>query len=238
MDAPPECRKILSAEAVGRGSSGEAALRNITVALDEGTLNLVFGGPGCGKDILLRLLGLMEPPDEGEVLYRERPTRALSEEDRAALRNRHFGFLFAEPYLLPSFSVVENVAMPFFRISSVDSGEARERTRTLLDFVGMADREQSAVADLTRAEQQRVSLARALINQPEIVLVEAIDRGSAGDELLEFCGTLRRAAEELGATIIVTASGDALAGAMDRAFEVERGSLRPLPRRQGGGVRA
>ena len=239
MDAPPECRKILSAEAVCDGGGGSTALRDVNVRIEENTLNLFFGEPGCGKNRLLRLLGLLEPPNQGEILYRDTPTRALSEEERAGLRNRHFGFLFAEPYLLPSFSVVENVAMPFLRNAAADSDAALTRTRTLLDFVGLADREQLAVAELSRAEQQRVSLARALINQPEIVMVEAIDGGSEGVALLEFCGTLRRAAEEFAATIIVTASSGALAGAMDHSFELARGVLRPLAGyRQGGGVRA
>ena len=237
MGAPSESRKILSAEAVSLRASSGRALRNVTVSIQEKSLNLVFGPPGCGKNRLLRMLGLMEAPDEGDILYRETPTRALSEEDRAAIRNRHFGFLFAEPYLLPSFSVVENVAMPFFRISAVDSGEALERTRTLLDFVGLGDREQSAVAELSRAEQQRVSLARALINQPEIVMVEEIDRGWEEGEPWEFCGTLRRAADEFAATVIVTASSNALMRAMDHSFEVALGSVRPLLREEGG-VRA
>ena len=223
---------ILSAEAVSR-DAGAVALRGVTVAFRERTLNLVVGAQGSGKGLLLRMLGLLEPPDEGDVLYRKTPTRSLPEPDRTALRNRHFGFLFAEPYLLPSFSVVENVAMPFFRISSVDSDEAQKRTRTLLDFVGLADREQWAVADLSRAEQQRVSLARALINQPEILMVEAIDRGSEGGELTAFCGTLRRAIEEFGTTVIVTLSNAALAGAMDCNFEMAQGALRLVPEEKG-----
>jgi len=234
MGASSQSQRILSAQAVSCGPSGERELRNVTVSIPEKTLNLLFGGPGC--HLLLRLLGLLEAPDEGEIFYRQTPTRSLSEQARATIRNQHFGFLFAEPYLLPSFSVVENVAMPFFRISAVDTGQAQKRTRALLDFVGLGHREQSAVGELSRAEQQRVSLARALVNQPEIVMVEAIDRGSDGGDLLEFCGTLRRAAQELGATVIVTASGNALAKTMDNSFEVSGGAIRLLP--EEGGVRA
>jgi len=236
MGASSQPHTILSAEAVscGGGPSGERELRNVTVSIQEKTLNLLFGEPGC--HLLLRMLGLLEVPEEGDILYRETPTRSLSEQARATIRNQHFGFLFAEPYLLPSFSVVENVAIPFFRISAVDTGEARKRTRALLDFVGLGHREQSAVAELSPAELQRVSLARALVNQPEILMVEAIDRGSDDANPWAFCGTLRRAAREFAATVIVTASSNALAKTMDNSFEISRGSIRLVP--EEGGVRA
>jgi len=211
---------LLSAEAVSCGG-----LHGVNLSIGAKTLNLLVGAPGCGKGLLLRALGLLEAPDAGEIVHRGRPTRTLPEPERAALRNRHFGFLFAEAYLLPSFSVVENVAMPFFKISSVDTGEAHARTRALLDFVNLGPREQAAVQDLSRAEQRRAALARALVNLPDIVFVEA----GAGEEP-DFGETLRRAAAEFGAAFVVSAEGEELAAVADRCFEVTGGAVRPLVR--------
>lgn len=151
------------------------------------------------------------------------------------MRNQRFGYHFAEPYLLPSFSVVENVAMPLFRISAVDTGKAQEQTRMLLDFVGAGAREKASVAQLSRFEQHRVSLARALVNRPQILMVEAVDRDLRGEDLCEFCAILRRAVNEFALAVIFSASDNTLGGVADNTFEIEEGVIQtPFAARKEG----
>ena len=141
-------------------------------AIFDGGLHLLRGG---GGGHLLRLLGLLERPASGEVLLLGQPTSALDDAARADLRNRRCGFVFAAPFLLAGFSVAETVAMPLFKISQVGPDEARRRTEAVLEFCGLTAEAQSVAAALPPAAQHRVSLARALVNEPALVLVEHPD---------------------------------------------------------------
>lgn len=200
-------------------------MRDVSLAIGAKTLNLFCGGEGCGKNLLLRLIGLFEAPENGGIFFHGDPVQRLSDDARAELRSRHYGFLFAQPYLLPSFAVVENVAMPLFKISGVGTDEARTRTRALLEFTGMGDFAEAAVDQLTLAQQHRVSLARALVNQPEILIVENVDDAMAGDELSHFVGLIRRAVGEFGVTVLMTANEKNLAKFADRVIEFADGSI-------------
>jgi ABC-type lipoprotein export system ATPase subunit len=181
----------------------------VTIACPEGALTLLWGGEGCGKNVLLRLLGLLEAPASGEIFFHGNPTRHLSGESRAGVRNRHFGYLFAEPFLLPSLSVVENIAMPLLKISVVSSDEARNRTQAVLDFVGLPDAMEHRIDELSMFEQHKVALARALVNRPVVLIAENIDAALDGDDLQRFLALLHRAKTELGATPVVTALNEA-----------------------------
>ena len=191
-------------------------VRGVSLPIRAKTLNLLTGGEKDGGNLLLRLLGLLELPDEGEIYFHGQGTKQLASEVRAELRSHHYGFLFAQPYLLPSFSVVENVAMPLFKISGVGATEAQQRTEAMLEFTGMSDRGDATVGQLTFPEQQRVSLARALVNQPDILIVENVDAGLSGVELAGFMDLIRRAVLEFGPAAILTAQERDLARFTDR----------------------
>src|SRR5947208_8510900 len=113
--------ELLRAENVGcsRGlrAEGASSVRDVSIGIEPRTVNVLCGPEGCGKNLLLRLLGLLEMPDAGRIFLHETSTAELAENVRLDLRNRRFGFVFAEPFLLHTFSVVENVAMPLFKIS-------------------------------------------------------------------------------------------------------------------------
>jgi ABC-type lipoprotein export system ATPase subunit len=191
-----------------------------------GSFNLLVGAPGSGRSGLLRVLGLLDAPGAGEVLFKERATAALSEADREALRNRHYGFLFAAPFLLPKFSVVENVAMPLFRISHVSPDQARRRTDELLEFVGLGALPQEPIAGLTLGQQHAVSLARALGNEPDVLIVESLALNLPPEEAATLSGFLRQACESFGATVIASAPLDFALEKTDRAIELDAGAVR------------
>ena len=133
MDSPAVPAVELRAVSCARGAE---SLREVSASFARATFHLLGGAPGGGRELLLRVLGALEKPDRGEVFIEGQPTSGLSEEERAELRGRRCGFVFRAPFLLPAFSVVENLAMPLFRLSHVDAAEARCRTDELLEDRG------------------------------------------------------------------------------------------------------
>ena len=189
----------------GTGPNGET-ISQISAQFGRGRFHVLRGSDGSGQNLVLRWLGLLQPPQTGEVFVEGSPTRALSEEARAELRTQRFGFVFSAPFLLSSFSVIENVAMPLFKISQVTPEEARRRTETLLAFVGLAEAAEASVADLSPRAQYQVAVARGLVNEPSFLLVENLDGTLAGEELQAFVDLLHRVSEHFGMTIVATAS--------------------------------
>ena len=200
-------------------------IRAVSASFAPGRFHILRGGADGGRDLLLRLIGLLQPPDEGEVLVLGQPTRTLAEEARAAIRTQRFGFVFAAPFLLTAFSVIENVAMPLFKISQVSPEEARRRTGVLLDFVGLAEAAEVAVDDLTLRAQYQVAVARGLVNEPSFLIVEQLDGALAGEDLQGFTAVLHRVCETFGTTVIASASPSIVPDASDRVIEIVDGMI-------------
>ena len=190
-----------------------------------GRFHLLTGDAGGDSQALLRVLSLLDLPESGEVFVEGRATRGLDEDARAELRAQRFGFVFAAPFLLASFSVIENVAMPLFKISQVGPEEARRRTERLLAFTEMSDAAEAAIDDLTLRAQYHVALARGLANEPAILVVENLDSTLAGEELAGFAALLRRVPAEFGTTVIATASPAFAVEKDDRVLEFARGVI-------------
>lgn len=174
---------------------------------------------------LLRVLGLLDLPESGEVLVEGRATAVLDEPARAELRAQRFGFVFAAPFLLTSFSVIENVAMPIFKISQVEPDEARRRSDRLLAFADMAEAAEAPIEDLSLRAQYHVAVARGLANGPAVLFVENLDGALAGTELAGFAALLRRVPAEFGTTVIATASSPFPVEKGDRVLEFARGVI-------------
>jgi lipoprotein-releasing system ATP-binding protein len=202
---------------------GAVALRAKGLTFGRGLFHLLQGDTDSGHQLFLRVLGLLEVPDAGEVFVEGQPVRELEDEARLKLRERRFGFIFTSPFLLPGLTVIENVAMPLFKISDVGPAEARERSELLLDFAAVPDLAQVPCGTLSLCEQHRVSLARALANNPAALLVESLDGILAGDDLEGFAALLREAGSRFGVGVIATTSPQFAAGPGDRVIEVNRG---------------
>jgi ABC-type lipoprotein export system ATPase subunit len=201
----------------------DAPLREITLSFAAACFHVVLGEPRSGKHVLLRLLGLLESPDAGDVILSGIPVRSPTAESQADLRARRFGFVFAAPFLLSSFTVIENVAMPLFKVSQVSPEEARRRTEAILAFVGLGPFAEASVDDLSIDAQYRAALARGLVHEPPILLVEELDHTLAGDELCRFTDLLRRASGEFGVTVVATASPALACKPSDRIIEIAGG---------------
>ncbi len=197
------------------------ALRGLSLSFGAGAFHLVSGGPVALRAALLRVLGLLDAPACGEVFFESRAVASLTEPERDSIRNQRCGFLFAAPFLLSTFSVIENIAMPLFKISQLNPGQARERADLLLDFTGLTADAQRHAGELTPYQQHAVSLARALANDPALITVESLDAGLGPEEAARFAAMLRQCCARFGVTIIASAPADFAAEPGDRILALD-----------------
>lgn len=199
-------------------------LRGISLELRRGEILAIVGASGAGKTTLLQVIGTLDAPDRGEVIIGGERLSALSGDRRAAFRNRHIGFVFQSHQLMPEFTAVENVAIPAM-ISGKSRREALAEAGELLRRLSLDDRLDHRPAELSGGEKQRVAVARAIINHPEIVLADeptgALD-SVRKRELLELFLRLR---EEEGLSFIVVTHDRETAEIADRSLLLSDGRI-------------
>lgn len=164
---------LLEAREIGRVLSGEPPVRLVegaSLVIEAGSFTTIVGPSGCGKSSLLYLLGLLDRPTSGDLLFEGREVNPLSGDERAHLRLERFGFVFQFHFLLPEFSALENVMLPMRRLGRLGKENARERAMQLLSGIGLEGKESRTPDRLSGGERQRVAIARALANDPVILL--------------------------------------------------------------------
>jgi len=184
-----ECRRPLWRE-------GASHVRRVSAEFEAGCFHAIVGPEGCGRNLFLHLLGLLEQPDAGEVWIGDTNGSALPASERDALRLRRFGFLFPACGLLPSLSVLENIAFPVLKSGGTTEAEQAEHTLSALGFCGLEDEAERQVGDLAPDRQAVVSFARAIIHRPALLIAET----PAAEETL--VPLARRAVDELGLTVV------------------------------------
>ena len=200
-------------------------LHGIDLKLPEGGFSALIGPSGSGKSTLLNIIGLLESPTEGQLWLAGEQASGQNDRVRTALRNRYLGFIFQFHHLLPAFSAEENVLMPVLagvgRISAAD----RERARTLLARVGLAEHAHKRPVQLSGGQQQRVAIVRALINRPRLVLADEptgnLDTHSAADVF----GLMRDINRSEGVTFLIVTHDLNLAAQCGRRLEIVDGQL-------------
>jgi putative ABC transport system ATP-binding protein len=179
------------------------AVRDVTLDIHPGDYLAVRGPSGCGKSTLLHMLGCVDAPSTGTLLFDAHDVARLSDAKRSQLRLRHIGFVFQRFFLLPMLTAWENVELPQAE-AGVAKAERRERTRSLLSYVGLAARADHRPSQLSGGEMQRVAIARALANQPRLLLADEptgeLDRAT-GDQIADL---LDRVNADGTALVIVT----------------------------------
>ena len=164
---------ILETRGLGRTLPGErpvVLVRDVDLAIEAGAFTAIVGPSGCGKSSLLYLLGLLDRPTEGELLFEGQEMTDLSGDERARIRLERFGFVFQFHFLLPEFSALENVMLPMRRLTRLDRTEAERRALSLLATMGLEGKETKTPDKLSGGERQRVAIARALANDPVLIL--------------------------------------------------------------------
>ena len=146
-------------------------LKGVDLQVEKGELVSIVGASGAGKSTLLHIIGTLDKPDAGEVIMNDIRLSGLNEKELAHFRNKHIGFVFQFHHLLPEFTALENVCIPGF-IAKTKESVVNNRAKELLDFLGLKDRLEHKPGQLSGGEQQRVAVARALINNPGVILAD------------------------------------------------------------------
>lgn len=157
---------------LGRGAARVHVLRGVETALERGHMYSVVGPSGCGKSTLLYLLGLLDRPDGGDIFVDGQNMSNATDEERTAVRNASIGFVFQFHFLLAEFTALENLMLPMRKLGRLSEDAMRERAQGLLDEVGLGAKTGRLANELSGGEQQRVAVARALANEPAILLAD------------------------------------------------------------------
>ncbi len=211
----------------GRGPGAVAVLRGCDLEVRAGEWVAVAGSSGSGKSTLLHVLGGLMHPDSGEVTVGERRLYTLSDPQRARIRNRSIGFVFQFHHLLPEFTALENVMLPG-RIAGSPAPVIETRALALLDRMGLAARADHKPGELSGGEQQRVAVARALINEPNIVLADEPSGNLDRDNSEALHGLLEEMARERQLALVVATHSPALARRAHRTVVLRGGALEPM----------
>jgi lipoprotein-releasing system ATP-binding protein len=223
--APVEARAVEKRFLGGDGSELHI-LTGVDLLLERGEAVSIVGASGAGKSTLLHLLGALDRPTGGEVRLGGRDVAGLEEEALAAVRNRHVGFVFQFHHLLREFTAVENVMMPAL-VAGVGFGEARKTAMELLEAVGVAARSSHKPRQLSGGEQQRVAVARALVNAPLVLLADEPSGNLDTRTSQHLHDLLFRLREERDLSMVIVTHNRDLAHRADRTLVLEGGRLQP-----------
>jgi lipoprotein-releasing system ATP-binding protein len=200
-------------------------VHDIDLRIGDNEFVAITGHSGSGKSSLLYLLGLLDMPTSGEVLIRGRATANMDEAERALTRLSLLGFVFQFHFLLPEFTVLDNVMLPMRALGRLSNEAMRERARALLTSLGLADHMQKRPDQLSGGQRQRVAVARALANEPPVILADeptgSLD-SHASEQVFEV---LRDLVERQGKTVVAVTHDLSLAARMDRQIELKDGAI-------------
>ncbi len=199
-------------------------LRGVNLEITKGEVVAIVGPSGCGKSTLLHILGTLDKPDMGEIIINNTGLSALSGNKMAAFRNKHIGFVFQFHHLLPEFTALENVCIPGW-LAGRGKTEVKDRAKQLLEMLGLAARIGNKPNQMSGGEQQRVAVARALINNPDIVFADEptgnLDSANA-KELHQLFFDLRK---QFNQTFLIVTHNEELSQLSDRTLHMKDGRI-------------
>ncbi|MFQ0997544.1 lipoprotein-releasing ABC transporter ATP-binding protein LolD [Gilliamella sp. CG25] len=199
-------------------------LKNVSFDLHPQSLLAIIGSSGSGKSTLLHLLGGLDKPTSGEIIFKSQQLNQLSEQAKAKLRNQDIGFVYQFHHLLPDFTALENIAMPLL-IGGVSPNEAKKRAKDMLASVNLTNRAEHRPSELSGGERQRVAIGRALINNPSLVMADEptgnLDKTTA-DAIFDLLIKLNK---EQGTAFLVVTHDLELAKKLDKQLVMSDGQL-------------
>ena len=217
-------RLMIEVKEIEKSFGSLQVLKKVSLSIENSKVVTIVGPSGAGKSTLLHIIGTLDKPDRGEVVIDGVNLNSLSDDKLAEFRNRHIGFVYQFHHLLPEFTALENVAMPAL-IAGKSRKEAFKRAQELLDFLKLADRVGHKPAQLSGGEQQRVSVARALMNNPELILADEpsgnLDTENAR-KLHDLFFVLRDTFKQ---TFLIVTHNEELAQLSDRKIVLQDGSV-------------
>ena len=224
---------ILSARDIQKSYKSEQSdamlevLNGVSLEIKKGSITSIVGSSGSGKSTLLHILGGLDRPDKGDVFWGDKNLAEMNSDTLADFRNLNIGFVFQFHHLLPEFTAIENVSMPAL-IAGLSMDEANERALDLLSKFGVAERKYHRPTQLSGGEQQRVSMARALMNKPDLILADE-PTGNLDDKntsiILDFLFELKA---EYDVSVLLITHEEEIAKRSDAIFEIKNGKLDKL----------
>lgn len=199
-------------------------LKGIDLHIDKGEVVSIVGPSGAGKTTLLQIIGTLDKPDGGTVVVDGVDVDGLSTKKLADFRNQHVGFVFQFHQLLPEFTALENIMIPAF-IAGKSRQEARKRAEELLDFMGLSDRASHKPNELSGGEKQRVAVARALVNNPAVVLADEPSGSLDSKNKSELHRLFFDLRDKFGQTFVIVTHDESLAELTDRTIHMKDGLL-------------
>lgn len=200
-------------------------LKGIDLTFYKGEFIAIIGQSGSGKSTLLNMIGSLDKPTGGKIIFKGTDISIYSNDEMARFRSRSIGFVFQFHYLLPEFTVLENVLMPTWIKSGKDSEKERERAVQLLEYVGLGKYLDRNSSDLSGGQQQRVAIARALINGADIILADEPTGNLDSDSSRQIYNLLREINREFKTTFIIVTHDQRISGLCDRIIEIMDGKI-------------
>ena len=215
---------MLEAKNIHKKYSEVEVLKGVDIEISKGEIVSIIGASGAGKSTLLHILGTLDKPDSGRILLNNIEVEKLSGKSLAKFRNDHIGFVFQFHHLLPEFTALENVCIPGW-VGGKNKSNTEKRAKELLDYLGLNQKFENKPGQLSGGEQQRVAVARALVNNPSIVLADEptgnLDSANAND-LHQLFINLR---DEFNQTFLIVTHNQDLAKRSDRILQMKDGRI-------------
>jgi len=210
-----------------QGGETLSILRNLGMTIEEGEMVALVGPSGAGKSTLLHLVGLLDSPTSGSITLKGEDVSALDDKARTELRRQEIGFIYQFHHLQPEFSALENVMVPQM-IAGMSKKDARDHAAALLSGLGLADRLEHRPSRLSGGEQQRVSIARALINKPSLILADEPTGNLDPETSEQVFDMLVKTVRQTGVGALIATHNLDLADRMDRVLEMKMGQVSTL----------
>jgi len=204
-------------------------LKGIDIEIKEKEVVSIVGASGAGKTTLLQIIGTLDKPDSGTITYNGTDTSQLRGKALATFRNTHIGFVFQFHQLLPEFTALENVCIPAY-IAGKTKAEAEAKASEILGFLNLSDRLEHKPSELSGGEQQRVAVARALINNPSVILADEPSGNLDSENKNELHKLFFKLRDSFGQTIVIVTHDRQLADMSDRILQIKDGQILPATR--------
>ncbi len=215
---------MIEAKGIEKAYGRLQVLRGVDLSVAQGEMVSIVGSSGAGKTTLLQILGTLDAPDHGSVAYQGVDLFSKKESELAAFRNQQIGFVFQFHHLLPEFNALENIFLPGL-IAGGSKAALEERARELLEYFKIGDRADHLAGELSGGEQQRVAVARALMNRPQLLLADEPSGNLDSKNASEMHQLFKDLQRDLGQTIVLITHNQELADLADRALRMQDGLL-------------